>query len=321
MDLHDELLALISNKKTTPNGWTSFNAPCCVHNGESRDTKKRGGVKRTDDNGVSYHCFNCGWKASWRPGRNLGARMKDLFRWNGASDEQINRLAFECMKIEAGKLTDTNGIITLTVFVPRDFPPNSQRIDADLITREERVIPVVEYIYSRGLTLDDFDFYWSERYADRFIIPLTVDQKPVGYIARKCGKGNPKYLTEHPAHLVFNLDRQGYDRKFVLVFEGSIDAVLLGGVAVLTNEISAQQAQQINSLGRQVIVVPDRDKAGESMIRQAIELGWAVAFPEWAEDIKDAGDAVLKYGRLATMLSICKNVETSDLKIKLRMKL
>jgi len=31
-------LHLPSKQKTTPSGWTSFNAPCCHHNGTSADT-------------------------------------------------------------------------------------------------------------------------------------------------------------------------------------------------------------------------------------------------------------------------------------------
>jgi hypothetical protein len=247
--------------------------------------------------------------------------MKDLFRWLGATDDQINRIAFECMKIESDSSKEKN--IIIPDFVPRDMPENTRKITEELIQQDERVIPVVEYIYSRGMTLDDFDFYWSDKpgFVDRMIIPLSVDHKLVGYIGRKLGDGKPKYLTEHPPHIVFNLDKQPWEREFVLVFEGSIDAILLGGVAVLTNEIAPEQALQIKSLGKRVIVVPDRDKAGERMIAQAIDLGWGVSFPNWDEDVKDAGDAVLRYGRLATMVSIMKNVETMDLKIKLRTKI
>ena len=321
MNVYDELIALLPRKKQSPNGWTSFNAVCCHHNGENRDTKKRGGVIRTDDGGASYHCFNCGWKASWRPGRNLGTRMRSLFQWLGATDDQINRIAFECMKIEATGQSDSTTVIP--TFVPRDMPENTRKITADLIQQDERVIPVVEYIYSRDLTLDDYDFYWSDKpgFVDRMIIPLTVDHKTVGYIARKITDGKPKYLTEHPPHVVFNLDKQDYNREFVLVFEGSIDALLLGGTAVLTNEISNEQAVQINQLGKTVIVVPDRDQPGERMIDRAVELGWSVAFPEWADDVKDAGDAVARYGRLATLISIIKNTESNDLKIRLRNKI
>jgi hypothetical protein len=321
MSVYDELLTLIPRKKQSPNGWTSFNAPCCVYNGESRDTKRRGGIIKTDDGGASYHCFNCGWKASWRPGRNLGKRMKDLLHWLGATDDQINRIAFECLKTETHK--DADKVIALPDFEPRNFPENTQTITEDLINNNPDVIPVVEYIYSRGLTLDDRDFRWSDHpgYKDRMIIPLTVDRKPVGYIARKITDGKPKYLTEHPPHIVFNLDHQPWENEFVLVFEGSIDAMLLGGVATLTNEISDEQAFQISRLGKQTIVVPDRDRPGENMIRRAIELGWSVAFPNWHDDIKDAADAVSRYGKLYTIASIIKNVESNELKIRLRMKL
>ena len=35
---------LPGKRKTTPSGWCSFNAPCCIHNGETQDTKQRGGL-------------------------------------------------------------------------------------------------------------------------------------------------------------------------------------------------------------------------------------------------------------------------------------
>lgn len=319
MSLYDEMLALVARKKSTPGGWVSFNAVCCHHNGENQDKKRRGGLKRTDDGGASYHCFNCGFKASWRSGRNLGKRMRDLLGWMGADDDQINRLAFECLKTER-----TQGKVEVSLdFAPRSFPAQTEQITEDLIHREAAVLPIVEYIYSRGMTLEDSEFYWSAEpgFQDRLIIPLTVDRKLMGYIARKITDGKPKYITEHPAHIVFGLDRQPWDRKFVLVFEGSIDAILLDGVSVLTNEISDAQAAQINNLGREVVVVPDRDKPGEIMIRRAVELGWSVAFPNWEDGVKDAADAVLRYGKLTTMVSILKNVESNALKINLRMKL
>jgi hypothetical protein len=321
MALYDDMLALLPRKKQTPNGWMSFNAVCCQHNNDSRDTKMRGGLKRTDDNGVTYHCFNCGFKASWRPGRNLGKRMQNLLRWMGATDEQVNKIAFECLKTQADK-PDQSAVI-MPDFVPRKLPSDSVKIDEKLILIKPQVLPIVEYMYSRGLSLDDSDFYWSPSsgFADRLLIPITVDKRLVGYIGRKTKEGKPKYITEHPAHVVFNLDNQPYDHKFVLVFEGSIDALLLGGVALLTNEISREQALQINGLGKQVIVVPDRDKAGERLIEHSLELGWSVAFPDWGEETKDAAEAVIKYGRLSTLLSIINNVETNPLKIKLRMKI
>ena len=58
-------------KKQTPSGWIGFNAPCCVHNGDSADKRQRGGVMTSGEGGFQYHCFNCGFKAGWSPGKLL----------------------------------------------------------------------------------------------------------------------------------------------------------------------------------------------------------------------------------------------------------
>ena len=76
----------------------------------------------------------------------------------------------------------------------------------------------------------------------------------------------------------------------------------------------------IDSLNREIIVVPDRDKPGMTLVKHAMEYGWNVAFPEWDPKIKDTADAVKAYGQLFTMKSIIESVETSNLKIQLRMK-
>jgi len=73
-------------------------------------------------------------------------------------------------------------------------------------------------------------------------------------------------------------------------------------------------------LQKQIIVVPDRDKAGSKLVEQAIEQGWSVSLPEWADDINDIGDAVQRYGRLYTLHSIAVSAEDSPLKIRLRAK-
>lgn len=321
MSLYEDLLALAPNRKQTPNGWISFNAPCCVHRGENRDTKKRGGIKMIDTGGVTYNCFNCGYKASWKPGRALHHKMKTLLVWMGASTDQINKITFECLKTKDSEQPEP--VISMPNFVPRDLPKGSLKITEELIVNDNRVHPIVQYIDSRGLNIYDNDFYWSSEpgFIDRMIIPITVNHELVGYIARKITDGKPKFITEHPAQIVFNLDKQKWERKFVLVFEGSVDAMLMEGVAILTNKISPEQALQINNLGKQVIVVPDQDKPGLSLIERALDLNWSVSFPNWTPDIKDAGDAVKRYGRLATFISIIKNVESNPLKIKLRMKL
>ena len=71
----DTLIAhLPAKRKTTPSGWTSFNAPCCPHNGTTQDTRQRGGLITNPSGGVSYHCF-CLLYTSPSPRDGLLSRM------------------------------------------------------------------------------------------------------------------------------------------------------------------------------------------------------------------------------------------------------
>jgi hypothetical protein len=56
------------------------------------------------------------------------------------------------------------------------------------------------------------------------------------------------------------------------------------------------------------------------MVDAALKYGWAVAFPDWENGIKDVADAVAKYGTLFTMRSILDSVQTNKLKIQLHSK-
>jgi len=125
------------------------------------------------------------------------------------------------------------------------------------------------------------------------------------------------------------MDRQALNAKFVIVTEGPFDAMAIDGVAVLGNECSELQADIIDSLGREVIVVPDFDRrvikgksvwAGSRLVDQAIEYGWSVSFPIWNETVKDVSAAVQAHGRLFTLKAILAGKQTSRLKIELHKK-
>ena len=76
------------NNGKTPSGWTTFNCPMCS------DKRKRGGVIQSNAK-ISYHCFNCGFKCSWQPGRPFSHKMRKLFHWLNTPDDIIN-WAIEC---------------------------------------------------------------------------------------------------------------------------------------------------------------------------------------------------------------------------------
>ncbi len=308
-------------RKTTPSGWTSFNAPCCIHNGDSADKRQRGGLISNGDEGVSYHCFNCGFKCSWQPGRNLSGKMRRLLQWLNAPDDTINKLALTVMQENEGVQT-TQQLVELPKFNTVPLPDDAVKI-ADITEFNKYSMAVLEYMSARGLNLDDTDYYWSSSlgYRDRLIIPFYYEKRIVGWTARTVQSDKqPKYMSEQQPGFVYGLDEQGPNKVFIIVCEGPMDALHVDGVALLGSEIKDQQAMLINRVGKEVIVVPDKDEAGAKLIDQAIELGWSVSLPDWADDINDIGDAVAKYGRLYTLYSIVNNAESNELKIRLRSK-
>ena len=306
-------------RKATPSGWISFNAVCCHHNGDSMDKRQRGGIMITE--GVSYHCFNCGFKASWQPGRPLSVKFKKLLRWLNASDDLINKCVLEALRLkEDPQYVGTQAV--LPTFIDKALPLGSEPISSFLHSPPEELVPVMEYMISRGLYLEDYSFYWTpeDGFNNRLIIPFFYQNRIVGYTARLVKDGKIKYISEQQPGYVFNLDRQSHDRKFVLVTEGPLDAICIDGCAVMSNEVGPQQVALLNQLNREVIVVPDRDAAGIKMAEQAIELGWSVSMPEWPDGVKDVNDAMRQYGRLYTLWSIVSAKESMPLKIQLRMK-
>ena len=177
---------------------------------------------------------------------------------------------------------------------------------------------VFGYPKERQLYFDDYDFHWTplNGYKDRLIVPFYNNKKIVGYTARKVKDGNPKYISDQQPGYVFNIDAQK-DRVYTIVVEGPFDAIAVEGVALLGNEIKDQQSLMINSLNTKVIVVPDRDEAGQNILHQAIDLGWGVSMPPWDEDVKDVNEAVQRYGKLYTLHTIIGYAEFNELKIKL----
>lgn len=316
---------LPAKRKTTPSGWTSFNAPCCVHNGENADTRGRGGLI-TEGEVISYHCFNCGYKASWQPGRNLSYKFKKLLEWLNTPDNEITKLALDVMRINEGVEVQQHRV-ELPEFATVQLPEDAVRI-RDIPDYNENCrsfkyfLQVIEYMASRNLNLDDTDYYWSPSlaYRDRLIVPFYYEGRIVGYTARTTGDNRVKYLTESQPGFVYGLDEQRPQKVFALVCEGPIDAIHIEGCALTGSEINDAQALLLNRLGKDIYVVPDRDKAGSKLIEQAIDRGWGVSMPEWSSDINDIGDCVQRHGRLYTLYSIVSAAESSPLKIRLRAK-
>lgn len=311
--------------KQSPSGWTSFNAPCCGHRGHSPDTRKRGGI-RFDGDGVVYNCFNCKFSTGWQPGSPFGEKMKTLARWLGASEDTVKELVFEALKTESSDYRAEEHQPQIQ-FVDKELPEGAMPL-LDWVNSEywkdiqSEVEPIISYVVSRGYDPFDGNYYWAPApgYESRVIIPFTWEGRIVGNTARKVTNGKPKYLSDQPPHFVFNFDKQTEDQKYIFVCEGPFDALSIGGVALLTNDVAEQQYRIINSLGAEVIVIPDQDEAGLVLIDRAIENGWSVAFPNWDDDVKDVADAVLRYGRLFVTVDAILTAQQGIIKINMAKK-
>jgi hypothetical protein len=315
----DKFRSMLPRIKSSPSGWISFNAPCCHHRGHSKDTRKRAGVMFSE--GVIYNCFNCKYTANWQPGRNISEKFKSLCRWLGANDDQIKELIFEALKTESTGY-EPEHFVEKVKFTEKELPEGAMSIEewinsGYLPDISEDIGPVIDYVYTRGFDALDGNFYWSPSpgYIDRVIIPFKYEGKIVGNTARKVKEGRPKYVSDQHPFFVFNVDAQDPLSKYVFVCEGPFDALSVGGVALLTNEISQQQAHIINQLGKEVIVIPDQDSAGLMLIKQAIDYDWAVAFPNWDKDVKDCADAVQQYGKLFVIVDAIKTSQRGEIKI------
>ena len=303
--------------KKSSSGWQSFNAPCFVHNGETQDKRGRGGIILNGE-AISYNCFNCGYKTGWQPGRPLSRKLRQLMDWLGTPESDIKRLVLTAIQLKETAI-EQNLIpeeIEFT-FEKKDFPEQSSPLASD-----NKLI--LEYLHKRGLDENDYPYYWTPitetKFDRRVIIPFFWQDEIVGYTARLAVRGNPKYFTSTPAGYVFNMDRQTEDRKFVIVTEGPFDAIAIEGVAILGSDIGDAQVDLIESLNRQVIMVPDNDSAGNKLITQAMKYNWDVSFPTWYDTCKDINEAVLNYGKVFTLKNILDNVQSTRLKIQLHQK-
>jgi hypothetical protein len=300
-------------KKQTPSGWISFNAVCCD------DKRNRGGLIKDGDT-VSYHCFNCGFKASWQPGRTVSAKLRKLLNLLNVPDDLVSKITIESLRYT--NVDSYVPTVSLPKFEVKSLPDQAKLITEYLNDPPESLMPVIEYLLSRDLYLEDYPFYWSpiQTFRQRLIIPFYYQNRIVGYTARAIDDTRPKYMAEQQPGYVFNLDRQHTHREFVIVCEGPMDAIGIDGLAIMGSEINSQQRMLIDQLKRTVIIVPDRDANGKKLVEQAIEYNWSVSLPDWSEGIKDINDAVRTYGKLTTLLMIKQNQMTNDVKIKLTAK-
>lgn len=307
----------IRNSKT-PSGWVIFDCVMCS------DKRKRAGVNQQGAR-ITYNCFNCGHKTGWSPAPYLGKKFKEVAERLGADKNEIHGVQMELLKhSDDFENADLDSVVYNVEKYPTvEIPPDTISID-DLPANHELVVYAKERgIYGLYPLLHFPEMLWNKR----LIIPYLYNNELVGWSGRHIAppnKNTSKYIGHLPpgSSYVFNIDRfLNHEREIVIVVEGIMDAILIDGVAVMRNQMTSEQAHQIEKLGKRIIVCPDRDDPGKALINQSIALGWDVSFPPWADGIKDAADACAKYGRLATVASIIKHATNNEIKKKVMMRM
>ena len=314
---------LPAKRKQTPSGWISFNAVCCD------DKRQRGGLIFNAGDAVSYHCFNCGFKASWQPGRLVSQKMNKFMRDLGMGDDTIGQLRLEALKLNEDSNTEVRSIVP--TFDSRALPIDAisfEELDTFLkLPDGDYAVPTkfteaYAYLVERKIDPWAYPFYWTNKvgFNNRIIIPFLYNGEIVGWTARAFNDAKPKYLSEQQPGYVFNLDAQNNNRQFVIVCEGPFDAISIDGCALLGAEIKDSQNWLLKQLGKELVLVPDKDHEGPRTVEQAIDYGWSVSMPDWPDDVKDVNDAVVKLGKLATLYLIIQAKESNSLKIQLKAK-
>lgn len=318
----DILFTIPGKKRTTAGGWHAFNAVCCHHRGHKPDKRQRAGIIFGEEGKWAYSCFNCGFKCGAELGKQFSSNVKTLLEWCGVDKTDIERFNFENYSARGNPLDllrDNKPIVVS--FDKKDLPDGSVLLDP---TNPEHQLHV-DYLNNRGLSINSHTYYVTpnstrERDRNRIIIPYYYNGEIVGYTSRFYDGRAPKYVSEQQRGYVFNVDKQPNGANSCILVEGQFDAISIGGCAYLGATISDYQIRLLSKLNREIIVVPDRDKTGMKVCDRALELGYKVSIPEWSSDIKDVNDAVKKYGKLPTILSILESASSSKITVEMKRK-
>jgi hypothetical protein len=273
-----------------------------------------------DSDNWSYHCFNCGFKCGFMLGKQLTKNTRQLLAWCGMDPDDINKYSLESLQhkdlLDFVKAKREKKKIK---FKEMDLP------DAEVIDSENPKHQVyVDYLRGRRIDISRYPFMCTPdeegRQANRIIIPFTFENKIVGHTSRFLDDRKPKFISEQQSGYLFGYDLQKPEWQVCIVVEGIFDALSIDGCALTTNGINEEQAEILRRLNRKIIVVPDQDKSGMDVINRALDFGFQVSMPNWEPGIKDVNDAVIKYGKLATLLSILQSATNSKIKLEIKRK-
>ena len=332
--ISDVINELVSTRlrgwKVSQKGWKYTNCPMCIHRGHRQDKKQRFGLTDRKDGTLGMNCFNCRFKARVRPGCIISGNIVSLLSAIGVDDDTIAKIKFASFKESTSdvQVISDNGSDFRSMF--HTWKPMSLPNDAKSFTNlldegcaDSNFLKVLDYAKSRCVT-DMSALYWSPETSNmmnkRMIIPFKYNNNIVGYGSRFASDNASmmfkRYIQKMPDSFIYGYSDQLYSyNKYCIIAEGVLDALLVKGITTL-GSINSDQANAISLLDKDIIVCPDRDKAGQLLIDYALEYNWKVSFPKWNSDIKDPAKSCQVYGQLATVKSIIDGAVSCPIKIQ-----
>lgn len=336
-DIQNILAGLMNNPCPYEGRWIKHNCPVC-HNGQSGRIR---GSYIFDNDGFAFHCFNCQFKVSWKPGLIIGNKLLDFAEKSGASSNDLMKLSLISRDmVESGKyeLSDKTNASIYQRITQKLLPPSAKTFLewGNSANVPNQFIKVLDAVYNRNPYLLDLELYWcpdqeNDMYR-RYIIPYYMNSEIIGFSARDTKDNSKlKYFNQVNINTFYNFDLLNDNNTNILyVTEGVLDAALMGGLGIGTYEMSQMQIQQLQSAqkrGKRIVIVPDRDKDGLKTINQALENGFDVSFPDWGTNrtvhgvqyIKDFEEATKTYGRLFCTLLLQKSIASSEFEARVLM--
>ena len=325
------ILQHLPSHKINSRGWRTFNAVCCHHRGHNPDGRHRGNLL-CEGTITTYNCYNCNFSVKFDE-QIITHKAQSLMQWLGIPEDQISFLKLQLYKnrIEGIEPASVQTTERTTQFseqpMPEEARPISYWLEQNTIP-DDLLVVLDNMLNTRGSAVTSaYEYYWSPatkwNLNQRIIIPFFYQNLIVGWTARwawgPVPSGVPRYRnSDIPANYIFNWDTLAKNRKICLVHEGPFDAIATEGVAVLGSKLSSEQIFELEKWPCEKIIVPDRQRKNQNMIDQALALDWAVSFPDWEADVKDASDAAKKYGRLYTLRSIISSKTNNKLEIGIK---
>ena len=343
-------------------GWMNNKSGCpYCHDGKSKIARSHFLFKNDE---IGFQCFNCGAKHRFS-GTNVNGLAKFISK---AAWKKTGAVLLELKKEkifpksdlkDQEELKEELGEETLDLIDYKEVELPDVAIKWNI--KAEKVAPryrsgfienkkkVKKYLAEHGLTdiAKNKELYicMDGDYSNRLIFPIYFDGKLISWAARALYPTKTKYLYP-PAEeefndrgtIIYGLDKlfKAEDVKQIFVTESLVDSWILGGMAVLSKNITKEQMdilKKFNFQKKRLIFVLDNDKINFKWDTdlKGLELGkavykakvpeWKVSFPNFTRPAKDVGESYEKFGWLETYDKIMSCITKGDTDLTLKSKL